>query len=53
MNIILQLLIYIDDRWLTSIIISVFIVACGIGLAIFGFLLFKNSGGSSGHVPVK
>ena len=44
---------YMHDRWLTSIIISVFIVACGIGLAIFGFLLFKSSGGSSGHVPVK
>lgn len=35
---------YIYDRWLTSIIISVFIVACGLGLAVFGFLLFKNSG---------
>ena len=45
---------YIYDRWLTSIIISVFIVACGLGLAVFGFLLFKNSGSSSsGHVPVK
>ena len=36
--------IYIYDSWLTSIIISVFIVACGLGLAAFGFLLFKNSG---------
>ena len=44
---------YIHDRWLTSIIISFFVVVCGIGLAFFGFLLFKNSGGSSGHVPVK
>ena len=45
---------YVYDRWLTSIIISVFIVACGLGLAVFGFLLFKNSGSSSsGHVPVK
>ena len=35
---------YIYDRWLTSIIISVFIVAFGLGLAAFGFLLFKNSG---------
>ena len=41
---------YIYDRWLTSIIISVFIVACGLGLAVFGFLLFKNSGDSSGKV---
>jgi len=45
---------YVYDRWLTSIIISVFIVACGLGLAVFGFLLFKNSGSSSsGHVPVR
>ena len=46
---------YAYDRWLTSIILSVFIVACGLGLAVFGFFLFKNSGssGSSGHVPVK
>ena len=46
---------YAYDRWLTAIILSVFIVACGLGLAVFGFLLFKNSGssGSSGHVPVK
>ena len=46
---------YAYDRWLTSIIISVFIVVCGLGLAVFGFLLFKDSGssGSSGHVPVK
>jgi len=46
---------YAYDRWLTAIIISVFIVACGLGLAAFGFLLFKNSGSSSssGHVPVK
>ena len=46
---------YAYDRWLTAIILSVFIVACGLGLAVFGFLLFKNPGssGSSGHVPVK
>jgi len=46
---------YAYDRWLTAIILSAFIVACGLGLAVFGFLLFKNSGssGSSGHVPVK
>jgi len=45
---------YAYDRWLTTIILSVFIVACGLGVAVFGFLLFKNSGGSSsGHVPVK
>ena len=46
---------YAYDRWLTAIILSVFIVACGLGLVVFGFLLFKNSGssGGSGHVPVK
>jgi len=45
---------YAHDNWLTAIILSVFIVACGLGLAVFGFLLFKNSGSStSGHVPVK
>ena len=44
---------YIYDRWLTSIIISVFIVACGLGLAFFGFLLFKNSGDSSGKVQIQ
>ena len=30
------------DRWLTTLILSIFIVACNIGLLIFGFLLFKN-----------
>ena len=46
---------YAYDRWLTSIILSIFIVACGLGLAVFGFFLFKNEGSlcSSGHVPVK
>ena len=45
---------YAYDRWLTSIILSVFIVACGLGLAFFGFLLFNSgSSSSSGHVPVK
>ena len=44
---------YAYDRWLTTIILSVFIVVCGLGLAVFGFLLFKNSGNSiSGKVPV-
>ena len=37
---------YIYDNWLTSIIFCCLIMACDIGLAIFGFLLFKddNSG---------
>jgi len=37
---------YIYDRWVTTLIFSCFIVACSIGLAIFGFLLFKSSGNS-------
>ena len=38
---------YLYDRWLTSIILSVIICVCGIGLALFGFLLFKGNSGSS------
>ena len=38
---------YLYDRWLTSIILSVVICVCGIGLAFFGFLLFKGNSGSS------
>jgi hypothetical protein len=34
---------YIYDRWLTSLILSVIIIICEIGLIIFGFLLFKNN----------
>ena len=37
---------YVFDRWVTTIIFSCFIIACDIGLAIFGFLLCKNSNGS-------
>ena len=44
---------YIYDRWITTIILGVFIVACNIGLILFGFLLFKNVGESaSGSVPI-
>ena len=32
----------LHDRWLTTIILSVFIFACNAGLSIFGFLIFKN-----------
>ena len=32
------------DRWLTTIILSCFILLLNIGLAIFGFLLFNSSG---------
>jgi len=35
---------YIYDRWVTTIIFACFIIACDIGLAIFGFLLFKSDG---------
>ena len=35
------------DRWLTTLILGVFISLCNIGLLIFGFLLFKNGGGES------
>jgi len=35
---------YLFDKWVTTIIFSCFIVACDIGLSIFGFLLFKSDG---------
>ena len=44
---------YIYDRWLTTLIFSCFIFLLDIGLAIFGFLLFRESGGSSGSVAIK
>lgn len=34
---------YVFDRWITTIIFSCFIIVCDIGLAIFGFLLFRSS----------
>ncbi len=37
---------YLFDMWITTIIFTVLICVCAIGLAIFGFLLFKNSDGS-------
>ena len=42
---------YEYDRWVTSIIFGVFIIACSIGLALFGFLIFKGDD-SNGHTPV-
>ena len=33
---------YIYDRWMTSIIFSVFIIASELGIILFGFLLFKE-----------
>ena len=35
---------YLFDRWINTIIFSCFIIVCDIGLAIFGFLLFKSDG---------
>ena len=35
---------YIFDMWVTTIIFTCFIIVCDIGLAIFGFLLFKSDG---------
>ena len=37
---------YLYDRWLTCIIFCVLIAVCGIGLIIFGFLLFTGSSDS-------
>ena len=37
------------DRWTTTLILSIFIVLCNIGLLIFGFLLFK--GGENSNEP--
>ena len=36
------------DRWLTTLILSIIIDICCIGLSVFGFLLFKSSKGDSG-----
>ena len=44
---------YNYDKWVTSIIFGCFIIALNLGLAIFGFLLFSQSEGTSGHVAVK
>jgi len=35
---------YLFDMWVTTIIFTCFICVCAIGLAIFGFLLFKSDG---------
>jgi len=44
---------YDYDKWVTSIIFGCFIIALNLGLALFGFLLFSQSDGTSGHVAVK
>ena len=44
---------YIYDRWVTTIILGVFIFVLNIGLILFGFFLFKNLGESNaGSVPL-
>lgn len=37
---------YLYDRWCLSLVLAVLITALNAGLIIFGFLTFKNSGGS-------
>ena len=44
---------YQYDRWVTSIIFGCFIILLNLGLAVFGFLMFKESDGTSGHVTLK
>ena len=44
---------YNYDMWVTSIIFGVFVIACNIGLALFGFLIFKDGGSSGGYTPSK
>ena len=39
---------YRYDKWVTSIIFGCFIIALNLGLALFGFLLFSQTDGSSG-----
>ena len=44
---------YLYDRWCLSLVLAVFITVSNIGLLVFGFLIFKNSGDSSGVQEVK
>ena len=41
------------DKYVTSIIFGCFIILLDIGLAVFGFLLFKEGNGTSGSVSIK
>ena len=44
---------YIYDKWVTSLIFGCIIILLNLGLAVFGFLMFKESGGSSGPVTIQ
>ena len=41
------------DSWVLTIVFGCFIFVLDIGLAIFGFLIFKDSNGTSGAVSIK
>ena len=41
------------DKYVTSIVLGCFIILLDIGLAVFGFLLFKEGNGTSGSVSIK
>jgi uncharacterized membrane protein (DUF485 family) len=41
------------NYWVTTIVFGCFIFILDIGLAIFGFLIFKDSKGAPGAVPIK
>jgi hypothetical protein len=41
------------DKWVTTIIFGCFIIALNLGLALFGFLLFKQTDGQSGPVTLQ
>lgn len=44
---------YQYDKWVTSIIFGCIIILLNLGLAVFGFLIFKESDSSSGLVSLK
>ena len=44
---------YVYDKWVTTIIFGCIIILLNIGLAVFGFLMFKDSGSSSGPVTIQ
>ena len=41
------------DKWVTAIIFGCFIIVLNLGLALFGFLLFKQTDGQSGPVTLQ